>query len=146
MVDYTQTPTKTDIKEIDENLFVASLRGADGIEWKKNTPQKLDMRSNSLAMQVLSAGEIDLADERIQVTSLRVDKSLGESTTGMKEIDLGRVEVLAKNSINLRDVDVHNIPDDIDIQLDERYRELRAVGVEATEDVVQRQIIEDVSL
>ena len=36
----------------------------------------------------------------------------------LMEINLGRVEILNENTLNIRDVDVHNIPEDIDISLE----------------------------
>ena len=71
-----------------------------------------------MAIKVMSEGRIDLKDERVKVI-------LRENN----EIDLGKVEVLRPNSINLQDVDVTAIPDDLDIQLDKKFRELRVVGV-----------------
>lgn len=40
----------------------------------------------------------------------------------MNQIDLGAVYVTPKNTINLGDVDVNNIPEDINIQLDKESK------------------------
>jgi hypothetical protein len=40
---------------------------------------------------------------------------MGVNDSDLKEINLGRIQINQENSININDVDVHNIPDDIDI-------------------------------
>ena len=79
----------------------------------------------------MKEGKIDLRDKRINVKSVGLtDASMLDASVvnEMKQIDLGKVKVLPKDSVMVDDIDVYNIPDDKDIVLEKEDKQMYAIG------------------
>ena len=99
-----------------------------------NTQSELVLKENELALKVLKDKQIDLADKRVKLESLNLKDSeiLGaeeSSLSNLRQVNLGTIIVNSKDSILLEDVDIDNIPEDKDILLERKEKELKAIGV-----------------
>ncbi len=70
-----------------------------------------------------------MADERLSVQRLSQSSAfLAQTDSEMSQIDLGEVEVLPKDSVSLEDVDVYQVPRDLDIVLTPRKKRVVMLG------------------
>jgi len=99
--------------------------------YKINTEVEFQLKDNPLALKVLKEGTIDLKDKRIKVDSLSMaDASLLDANVAgeLKQVNLGDIKVVPKDSVMLEDIDVYNIPEDKDIIIEKEEKTLFAIG------------------
>eukprot|EP01016_Furgasonia_blochmanni_P048458 TRINITY_DN7216_c0_g1_i1.p1 TRINITY_DN7216_c0_g1~~TRINITY_DN7216_c0_g1_i1.p1 ORF type:complete len:373 (-),score=54.59 TRINITY_DN7216_c0_g1_i1:55-1173(-) len=130
MDDYTNSPTVMKFDEDNEKSSFLSNEFVSKDGYKTNLAIEMQLKDNPLALQVLKEGAIDLKDERIKVESLNMIENnvIGLGSQELKQINLGKVQAIQKDSILLEDVDVYNIPDDKKIVLDHEESEIVLVG------------------
>lgn len=119
------------IRDPSESPTVIKFQKGVDQRFKSNTDSELQLKDNPLALKVMMEGKIDLRDERIKVTSMTLEDSKllqGADVSGIRQINLGDVSVLPRDSVLLEDIDVYNIPEDKDIVIDKVEKTLFAVG------------------
>lgn len=90
----------------------------------------LRLADNPKAREILQSNQFDLADPSLDVLDSMQSDLYFSREGGFKQISLGNVGVLSANSMALEDVDVENIPKNIDISLRPDVREVIVIGKE----------------
>ena len=87
-------------------------QGYQGIEMSSNN--NIRAGDNPTALKILREGKIDISDKNIKFDSLNfMETGLlnPDEAKDLKQADVGMIEILDKNSISLKDIDVDNIPE-----------------------------------
>lgn len=85
---------------------------------------------NEKAGQLLSKKEFDLMDPNLDIQSSTQSGLFLSKESNFKQFSVGNVELLSKNSVSLADVDLNNIPKNLDIQIFPNKREVLVIGKE----------------
>lgn len=116
--------------QLDQNDISNNETG--GPQFESNYKGVLRFKENPDALKILQDSEFSLENPDIDVTSVSdlglQNLSSQNDIENFRQISLGKVDVLKANSISLKDVDVENIPDDLEIDIDPLQKEATLVG------------------
>jgi hypothetical protein len=91
---------------------------------------------NSLFSKFVQSGKIDITDPKVKIEAISLSETFlatqkpAQNIAQTGQINLGEINVLAKNEVSLQDVDLREIPANLDIVLNPSKKIAIAVGVE----------------
>ena len=104
-------------------------QGYQGIEMLSNN--NIRAGDNPTALKILREGKIDISDKNIKFDSVNfLETGLlnPEEAKDLKQADAGTIEILDKNSISLKDIDIDNIPENEDIIIEPLQKQMILLG------------------
>jgi len=112
----------------------------DQLETPESPNVSLRLADNEKAREILQSNRFELADKKLDVLDSMQSDLFFSKDAGFKQISLGNVGVLSKDTIALEDVDLANIPKSQDISLNPELREVVIIGKEMTpEETAERE-------
>ena len=95
-----------------------------------NINTTLRFSDNQLAKDILIKQEFSLSNPLIDIQQSFQSELFFSNDSQFKQFSIGNVEVLPKNTISLEDVDIYNIPKNLDIKIFPDKREVFIIGKE----------------
>ena|SRR3990167_1901715 len=90
---------------------------------------QMRVKDNPLVAEVLSNKAINISDPRVKVGSLDLqDLALIQDAGELAQLKLGNIEVLKKDAVSLKDIDVSEIPEHLDVIVTPREKEVILLG------------------
>jgi hypothetical protein len=100
-----------------------------GLTRNNNEDTHIRVKDNPLVAEVLANKLININDARVKVESLDLQNlSLIKDSGDLAQLQLGKVEVLKQDAVSLKDVDINNIPEHLDVIVSPKQKEVILLG------------------
>ncbi len=136
MFERLDSPAIIDMKdEYSSLMFDNPLENGDYITTNRETlytahDVAIRTKDNFLLAETLNKGEFDLENPKIEIANTIESNLFFEDNSKFKSISLGNAMVLPNNGILIDDIDVENIPKNLNIHLFKEEKEFIVVGKE----------------
>lgn len=107
-----------------ENNYISTNKDI----YKTKEDITIRLKDNKKATEIFKTGKFSLEEKEIQLKENNLNQLYFSGSKSFKSFSLGDVNVFDKNTIFIDDLDIDKIPKDIDIELDEKKKEIYFVG------------------
>lgn len=100
-----------------------------GMTRADNENTQVRVKDNPLVAEVLGNKVVNINDPRVKIATPDLqDLALVKESADIAQLNLGGVEVLKKDAVSLKDVDVRDIPEHLDVIVSPRKKEVILLG------------------